>query len=781
MASLGTPSAAAAPDSVETIVYPGMSYQFIRPVSVAVDQVTGMVYLADDSDVTVIDGATNTLIASIATDDPSSLAVDEATDMIYVANYMGNDVSVIDGATNTLVATIPVGTEPTRILANPNTDTIYVDNSYYGTGTPASVSVIDGTTNTVTATLAASPGLEAINPATNTLYFLGGTSSSLRAMDAATFTVTASAPLTAPVYGPLLVDPTTDTLYLDGPFDSSSDGITVMDGTTLNETGDYRLDGTTCSQGDIDPSIHTIYLNCEPGQLTDFDTLTNAVSGSRVVSQYNSIGAMVDDPVSHVLYAGTSQPSVLVIDARQAPSPPTVTGASTSGGQVILSWSPPGGDGGSPVTGYTVSATPQGGGTTVSTTVSADQSTATVAGLTDNRAYSVTVVADNAIGTGEPSIAQLLTPPAPTVATNVALTSSPNPGQPGQPITYSATVTPTPPAGTLQIWDNGSYVCGGPASATLSCQSTYPFQGSHQIDANFSGQSGSVDYTPSSSSTLIETVKPLPVPPAAPPPCPSGVKHQAPGEPWAVAADIRNVDGRICAGYWIVTRSGGVISVGAAPWLGDASGYKLSSPIVDIKATPDSGGYWLVAADGGIYHYGDATFYGSLRGMRLNRPVVAMSPTGDGKGYWLVASDGGIFAFGDTQFYGSLGDIRLNKPIVGIAPGPRGKGYWMVASDGGIFAFGNAGFYGSLGSVRLAAPITGMTPEPGGAGYRLVGSDGGVFSFGSAQYYGSLPGLHVSNPNVTTMAPSVDGRGYYLINATGTVWSFGDAPFLGNA
>lgn len=287
-------------------------------------------------------------------------------------------------------------------------------------------------------------------------------------------------------------------------------------------------------------------------------------------------------------------------------------------------------------------------------------------------------------------------------------------------------------------------------------------------------------YSPTSLTPWLVTVNGAPTAPPPPPPCPTGVTHLSSGEPWAVAAMATTINGRVCAGYWVVTRTGGVTSIGAAPWLGDSSGHMLNAPMIGIAATPAGGGYYLLGADGGIFTFGDAVFQGSTGSLRLNAPVVAMAVTPNGGGYWLTASDGGIFTFGDAPFYGSTGGQHLNKPIVGMSADSHTGGYWLVASDGGIFTF-NTPFYGSMGGQHLNQPVVGMSPQPDGGGYRLVAADGGVFDFGDAIYYGSLPGQGVQNPQVTTMASSIDGNGYYLIDGSGTVWAFGDAPYLGNA
>ena len=77
------------------------------------------------------------------------MAVNPNTNRIYVANDCSDNVSVIDGASNTVVATVAVGSGPYGVAVNPNTNRIYVTNA----GSD-NVSVIDGATNTVVATVA---------------------------------------------------------------------------------------------------------------------------------------------------------------------------------------------------------------------------------------------------------------------------------------------------------------------------------------------------------------------------------------------------------------------------------------------------------------------------------------------------------------------------------------------------------------------------------------------------------------------------------------------------
>ena len=99
------------------------------------------------------------------------------------------------------------------------------------------------------------------------------------------------------------------------------------------------------------------------------------------------------------------------------------TSSATAGdGQVPLTWIAPASDGGSPITGYTVTASPGSG--TCSTT---GATSCTVSGLTNGTPYTFTVTATNAVGTGPESNAANATPQAaatvPGAPTNLVATA----------------------------------------------------------------------------------------------------------------------------------------------------------------------------------------------------------------------------------------------------------------------------------------------------------------------------------------------------------------------
>ncbi|WP_406830011.1 fibronectin type III domain-containing protein [Pedococcus sp. KACC 23699] len=117
--------------------------------------------------------------------------------------------------------------------------------------------------------------------------------------------------------------------------------------------------------------------------------LTNGTSYTFTVKATNAVGT-----------GPASAPSNAVVPtaAQTAPGAPTGVQAVSGHGSASVSWTAPG-DGGSPITGYTVTASP--GGASVS--VGGSATSATVAGLTNGTSYTFMVKATNAVGTGPAS------------------------------------------------------------------------------------------------------------------------------------------------------------------------------------------------------------------------------------------------------------------------------------------------------------------------------------------------------------------------------------------
>ena len=162
-----------------------------------------MVYVTNsgDSTVSVIDTATNTVIATIAVGTtPRGLTFDSANNMVYVTNSGDNTVSAIDTATNTVIGTIAVGVDPRDITFDSANNMVYVTN--FGDST---VSVLVDNTPLPPATILISqgssvPGCEVTNscftPADITIN--SGDTVEWNNIDSAVHTVTSGTPTDGP-------------------------------------------------------------------------------------------------------------------------------------------------------------------------------------------------------------------------------------------------------------------------------------------------------------------------------------------------------------------------------------------------------------------------------------------------------------------------------------------------------------------------------------------------------------------------------------------------------
>ncbi len=133
---------------------------------------------------------------------------------------------------------------------------------------------------------------------------------------------------------------------------------------------------------------------------------TTAAPGSWTVRLYpasdslgNTDSTFRDHPTKLTVTNGTAAPA--------APSNVTATKGDKS---AVVSWTAPTNNGGSPITGYTITSTPGG----ITKTVDGSTTTGTITGLTNGTSYTFTVAATNATGTSPASApSNVVTPSAP--------------------------------------------------------------------------------------------------------------------------------------------------------------------------------------------------------------------------------------------------------------------------------------------------------------------------------------------------------------------------------
>jgi len=136
------------------------------------------------------------------------------------------------------------------------------------------------------------------------------------------------------------------------------------------------------------------------GNPVTFSSLTPAVcqvSGSTVKPVAPGSCLIAANQAGNALYAAAPQVTQGITVAASVPGAPVLTGVLAGNTQATVSFADQGGNGGSPITRYTVTASPG------NITASGARSPISVLGLTNGTAYTFTVTAQNAVGSSAPS------------------------------------------------------------------------------------------------------------------------------------------------------------------------------------------------------------------------------------------------------------------------------------------------------------------------------------------------------------------------------------------
>jgi len=147
------------------------------------------------------------------------------------------------------------------------------------------------------------------------------------------------------------------------------------------------------------------------GTVSQINTANNTVVATTTVG-VGPVGVAVSPDGSSVWVTNLGAGTVSrIIFPPQAPSNVSATPGDA---KATISWSAPTNTGGSPITGYSATASPGGKSCTTTTATSC-----TISGLTNGTTYSVSVTASNAVGTSDPSVVAV-TPAVPVVTAAIA-------------------------------------------------------------------------------------------------------------------------------------------------------------------------------------------------------------------------------------------------------------------------------------------------------------------------------------------------------------------------
>jgi serine protease len=160
----------------------------------------------------------------------------------------------------------------------------------------------------------------------------------------------------------------------------------------------------------VSPDGSSVWVtNNGDGTVSRIDTATNAVTPIPVGAGPFGVAVSPDGSSVWVTNYGGGTVSRIIFP----PQPPLNLTATPGDTKATISWNAPTNTGGSPITGYSATASPGGKSCTTTTAT-----TCTISGLTNRTTYSVSVTASNAVGTSDPSVIAV-TPAALAVTTAI--------------------------------------------------------------------------------------------------------------------------------------------------------------------------------------------------------------------------------------------------------------------------------------------------------------------------------------------------------------------------
>jgi len=278
------------------------------------DTANGNVYVAnwDSSNVTVIDGATGSIVANVTVgSNPDALAIDGTAGEVYVANSGSSNVSVISGSSNTVVATIGVGRAPVALSWDGANGDVYVANSDSG-----NVSVIDAATNKVVDSISVvdfSDESLAVDSENGAVYVGNFGSYLVYLINGTTNTLSTTIPTSGGGPWSLASDPVNGEVY--APKNSSSlDQVAVINESTNKVIANVTV-GADPRPLAVDPANDEVYVaNMGSDNVSVISGATNTVVATVSVGS-GPIAVVVDNTAGLVYVANQGSDNVTVINA----------------------------------------------------------------------------------------------------------------------------------------------------------------------------------------------------------------------------------------------------------------------------------------------------------------------------------------------------------------------------------------------------------------------------------------------------------------------------------
>jgi YVTN family beta-propeller protein len=275
-------------------IFPGALGVLLSAISM---QAAPFAYVANanSNSVSVIDSATNTLVATIPVGIfPDGIAITPDGAFAYVTNGNSHNVSVIATATNTVVDTIAVGDEPSRVAITP-------DGAFAWVTVSNAVWVIEVATNTVVGgILSNSPWDIIFTPDGKFAYVTNSNSSSIAVISTATYDVvtTISVPIDRS-QATLAITPDGKYLYVTG-------GVVIDIATNTVVTTIFDPVGFTQRGIAVTPNGAFVWTTGDSGNIEVISTATN--TGTSLIPLAGNLEALAFTPDGKFAYVANTRP-----------------------------------------------------------------------------------------------------------------------------------------------------------------------------------------------------------------------------------------------------------------------------------------------------------------------------------------------------------------------------------------------------------------------------------------------------------------------------------------